>query len=231
MAVSSLQQCTDIFNPTVLWLIRCIDELHLSRVSAIVQMRPKLGHLDALADQEKTTSRAQRDDDYVEPESEARAVNMTVKSSDGEELDMSEIAKTLRAMQEEPWQRMSWVDEEVIRSCLLGNTANDYQDARAYQVFNSTMFHPNVATAPQLISTMTNDEYLDAISAPRIDPTRLGMKVRMTKLSDESETSTDAESEDEEEDETEEEDDDEDDAAHSGDDDTDDVGTVHETEA
>ena len=38
---------------------------------------------------------------------------MTVKSSDGEELDMSATAKTLRAMQEEPWQRLSWVDEEV----------------------------------------------------------------------------------------------------------------------
>ena len=194
-------------------------------------MRPKLGHLDALADREKSSSRAQHDADYVQPESEARAVNMTVKSSDGEELDMSETAKTLRAMQEEPWHRMSWVDEEVSWFCSFGNTANEYQDARAYQVFNSTMFHPNVGTAPQLISTMTNEEYLDAISAPRIDPTRLGKKVMMTKPSDESETSTDAESEDEEEDETEEEGDDEDDAAHSGDDNTGDVGTVGEAEA
>lgn len=93
------------------------------------------------------------------------------------------------------------------------------------------MFHPDVGTAPQLISTMTNEEYLDAISAPRVDPTRLGKKVMMTKPSDESETSTDAESEDEEEDETEEEGNDEDDAAHSGDDDTGDVGTLDETEA
>ena len=76
-------------------------------------MRPKLSHLDALADQEKSSTRAQRDADHVQPESEARAVNMTVKSSDGEELDMSATAKTLRAMQEEPWQRLSWVDEEV----------------------------------------------------------------------------------------------------------------------
>ncbi|SLM39461.1 DNA-directed RNA polymerase III subunit Rpc5 [Lasallia pustulata] len=199
------------------------DELHLSRVSAIVQMRPKLGHVDALADQKKTSSRAQQDPDYVYPESEARAVNMTVKSSDGEELDMSETAKLLRAMQEEPWRRMSWVDEE---------------DARAYQVYNSTMFHPDAENAPQLISTMTNEEWLDAISAPRVDPTRLGKKVMMTMGSDECDTSTDAEPEDEEEDETEEEADDEDDAvhsgddaAHSGDDHTDDVGTVGQTGA
>ena len=196
-------------------------------------MRPKLGHVDALADQKKTSSRAQQDPDYVYPESEARAVNMTVKSSDGEELDMSETAKLLRAMQEEPWRRMSWIDEDVSRSCSFGNTADYFQDARAYQVYNNTMFHPDVANAPQLISTMTNEEWLDAISAARVDPTRLGKKVKMTMGSDECDTSTDAESEDEEEDETEEEADDEDDAAHSGDDaahsgddDTADVGTA-----
>lgn len=78
---------------------------------------------------------------------------------------------------------------------------------------------------------MTNEEYVDAISAPRVDPTRLGKKVMMTKPSGESETSTDAEPEDEEEDETEEEEGEvqaEDEGSHSGDNDTGDVGTAGE---
>lgn len=40
-------------------------------------------------------------------------MNMAVKSTEDEELDMSDMARTLREMQEEKWQRLEWVDEEV----------------------------------------------------------------------------------------------------------------------
>ena len=50
-------------------------------------------------------------------EPQARAVNLTVKSTDVEDLDLygdiSENAKLLKAMREEPWQRLAWVDSEV----------------------------------------------------------------------------------------------------------------------
>ena len=39
---------------------------------------------------------------------------MAVKSVDEEEqLDMSEVGKTLRAMQEESWKKLDWMDEDV----------------------------------------------------------------------------------------------------------------------
>ena len=76
-------------------------------------LQPNFLHLDAVADTEKASSRAQREADNPAPESEARAVNMAAKSTDTEELDMSDIAKELREMQEEPWQRLEWIDEDV----------------------------------------------------------------------------------------------------------------------
>ena len=90
------------------------DELHLSKVDAIVQLRPQFHHLDAIVDGERHSSRIQREAENPAPESEARAVNMTVKSSEDDELDMSVMAKSLKAIQAEPWQRLQYVDEEVL---------------------------------------------------------------------------------------------------------------------
>lgn len=85
----------------------------------MVQLRPQFTHLDALGDQEKSTifTRTRGGAGTSAEDTEARAVNMTVKSSEGEEHDMygdtGETAKLLKAMREEPWQRLSWVDSEV----------------------------------------------------------------------------------------------------------------------
>ena len=83
----------------------------------MVQLRPQLGHLDALADLEKSTPRAPRDAEAPAEETEARAVNMTVKSADTEELDTSHIKKLLKAMRDEPWQHLEWIDQEVKFFC------------------------------------------------------------------------------------------------------------------
>jgi hypothetical protein len=44
------------------------------------------------------------------------------------------------------------------------------------------MFNKNTENEPKLISAMSNLEYLDAISAPRHDPTRPGKKAMMTRV-------------------------------------------------
>ena len=84
-------------------------------MDAFCALQPQLHHLDALADNERASKRvAGRDTDINAPEPEAKAVTMAVKGTeDEEELDMGEVAKTLRAMQEEPWQQLEWVDEDV----------------------------------------------------------------------------------------------------------------------
>jgi hypothetical protein len=85
----------------------------------MVQLRPLFSHLDALADQDKSTLANKVRGGAGNPplETEAKAVNMRAKSTEGEDADiygdMSKTAKLLKAMREEPWQRLSWVDSEV----------------------------------------------------------------------------------------------------------------------
>ena len=99
-----------------------IDELHLTRVDSFASLRPQFHHVDAQTDNERSNSRAQRESEHPPVESEARAVNMAVKSIDDEEqLDMSHVGKVLRGIQEEAWTKFDWVDEEV-RSTLLYST-------------------------------------------------------------------------------------------------------------
>lgn len=98
------------------------DEFHLSKLDGMVQLRPQFHHIDAMAEQEKSSSRAQRDSENPPPESEARAVNMTVKASESEELDMSQTAKILRARQEEMWTRLEYKDENVCTGLLVSSS-------------------------------------------------------------------------------------------------------------
>ena len=100
----------------------CEDVCTWTRLDVSVQLRPQFGHLDALHEQEKATARSERtvegnDADGGE-EKEAKAVNMAVKQTDdNDESDlyggMSETAKLLKSMRDEPWQRLTWVDQEV----------------------------------------------------------------------------------------------------------------------
>ena len=144
----------------------------------MVQLRPQFNHLDALSDLDKPASNPRskgRTENSID-EPQARAVNMTVKSTDGEETDlygdMGETAKLLKAMREEPWQRLAWIDSEV-RLMFAGCTKcrpNFLQDEHSYKVFNDEMFMRNPESAPPLVSAITDAQWLDAISCPRIDP-------------------------------------------------------------
>lgn len=85
--------------------------MHLTWVNAICSLSPQYTHLDAATDNEKS-SRI-RESDSGAPETEARAVNVSMRSADTENVSPDHIGQTLRALQEEPWQRMQWMDEEV----------------------------------------------------------------------------------------------------------------------
>ena len=64
-------------------------------------------------------ARVERPDmrENVDPEPEAKAVNMAVKATEVGEEDMyggmKPTAKLLRDMRDEPWQRLAWVDQDV----------------------------------------------------------------------------------------------------------------------
>lgn len=98
-----------------------------TKMDAIVQLRPQFSHLDSVNEVKKTMFRSERPAaerapdirDNVEQEPEARAVNMAVKSTEGSEEDMyggmRVTARFLRDMRDEPWQRLTWIDQDVSR--------------------------------------------------------------------------------------------------------------------
>lgn len=95
------------------------ETISLNRLDAMVQLRPLFTHLDALAEQDKSTLTSKLRGGAENPvlESEAKAVNMRAKSTDVDDTDavgsMSGMAQILKAMREEAWQRLSWIDSEV----------------------------------------------------------------------------------------------------------------------
>ena len=89
-----------------------------TKLDAVVQLRPHFGHLDALNDQIKSSSRSDRPSDPNAKEDLAQDVNMVIKeTADSENVDMyggmNATARLLRSMRDEPWQRLQWVDKDV----------------------------------------------------------------------------------------------------------------------
>ncbi|KAL2044412.1 hypothetical protein N7G274_003117 [Stereocaulon virgatum] len=147
------------------------DICTFTRIDAMVQLRPQFDHVDALRDREKSNHRAERaveDAAVDEPEEiEARAVNMAVKSAENlEEMDlyggMSATNKLLKDIRDEPWQRLQWIDQD---------------EPESFQVYDDNFVYQDPDNAVQLVSEMTNEQYLDAISCPRIDPIKQGAKI------------------------------------------------------
>lgn len=108
-------------------------------------------------------------------ENEAVHVNMTIKKSEGDTSDSvgdtSEVAKLLKAMREEPWQRLSWVKFDVSAYPYLSLLVADHENQQdAYHKFNDVLTPPERLRRSRLTCNLTNEQWLDAISCPRIDP-------------------------------------------------------------
>ena len=91
------------------------DQLHLAPLSAVVQLRPQLHHLDAYDEVTVKSKSAKSKQD--EGETEARAIDMKVKSAEGDTGGQSNN-ELLKKMQDEKWEKYQWIDENV-RIALL----------------------------------------------------------------------------------------------------------------
>lgn len=103
--------------------LRFLDELHLAPLSAVVQLRPQLHHLDAFDEvsiRNKAMAKGKRDpDEEGAPravQTEARAIDMKVKSAEAETGNIASNNGLLRRMQEEKWEKYAWIDENVWKS-------------------------------------------------------------------------------------------------------------------
>lgn len=153
------------------------NQLHLSQLDHMVQLRTQLPHLDAGDENVRSSAaRAKANHPNTAPAAdrpEPRAVDMKVKSAADPSDFSSDLhasgtrtADLLRRMQEEKWEPYEWVDEV---------------EAASWDNFDGHMFL-NDADPPVLKSRMTNNEFLDAISAPRLDPMRPGGKGLMGRV-------------------------------------------------
>ena len=121
-------------------------------------MRPQFHHIDAHAELEHQL-RA-RDPGAAPPRSlEARAVHLTVKSSaDGEEDTGENMTEKITAVQQEPWTRHRYIDED---------------SADAWVTFHENLFvgdevvekQTSVGQTQHLSSGFEDDDLLDTISA------------------------------------------------------------------
>lgn len=154
------------------------DQLHLTPVDNIVQMRPQFHHLDAQAEQERLGRPRDPNATAARP-SEARAIHMTVKSTaDGEEDTVDNIATRISTAQAEEWKRLRFVDEN---------------SAEAWEVFHEHLFigqgddkaaqEDSLSKVPRLRSGFGDARYMDAISAP-LDAAKLSRSNAERELED-----------------------------------------------
>jgi DNA-directed RNA polymerase-3 subunit RPC5 len=141
---------------------RCLVELHLTPVNQVVQLRPQFHHIDAQTELERRQSREPTAARGADP----RAIHMTVKPTvEGEEETTDTMAIRIRAVQEESWQKFKCVDEDSID---------------AWELFNDSLFVEGKDALPNLVSPVTNSEYLNTISAPRA-PAKLAKLEKLRK--------------------------------------------------
>lgn len=132
------------------------DQLHLTPVDHITQLRPQFHHIDAFAEQDRIGK--------APPQAripEARAVQMIIKNPvDGEEETTDSMAERIASTQAESWRRHKWIDENsheaweaYQKNLLVGEGKYDHEELKKQMVGLSSAWSP--------------DEYLDIISAPR----------------------------------------------------------------
>lgn len=138
--------------------------MHLSPVSGIVQLRPQLHHLDAVDElslRAKAASRGSRgggggDDDATG--GEARAIDMKVvrPGEKAENTGGQSNNELLKKMQNEKWVRHEWVDEN---------------EEASWDKYEEYMFNKTAPLKqPALEAAIPPEDYIDAMSAPRVDP-------------------------------------------------------------
>ncbi|KAJ5042220.1 uncharacterized protein L3040_004774 [Drepanopeziza brunnea f. sp. 'multigermtubi'] len=150
------------------------DQLHLTPVDNVVQMRPQFHHIDAQSEQE----RAIRGRDAAlgaRTAPEARVVHMTVKSTiDGEEATTESMDKRIQDAQSEAWKSHRFVDEDA-EETWIGYNANLFVGAGGTEIDEELL-----DKVPRLSSTLNNAEYMNAISAPN-DAAKLSRNQKLKK--------------------------------------------------
>ncbi|KAG9235835.1 DNA-directed RNA polymerase III subunit Rpc5 [Amylocarpus encephaloides] len=153
-------------NPKYMVGIFRKNQLHLTPVDHMVQMRPQFHHIDALAEHKKLFAAR----DSAAGASVTRAIHMTVKSSiDGEEDSTDTMAQRIAATQAEDWEHHHYIDE---------NTDESWTQFEHFYIGDNG--DEALERLPRLATALLDNEYLDAVSAPG-DEARLSRSTKTKK--------------------------------------------------
>ncbi|KAF2188283.1 hypothetical protein K469DRAFT_627806 [Zopfia rhizophila CBS 207.26] len=139
------------------------NQLHLTRLTGIVQMRTQFNHLDATAYLETLARRREKESQEGVKPSEPRALIPTVKKGAGN-TSVEKSQAFLQHAHEEKWTKLQYLDENM---------------DEAYGMYHERLFVQDPGSSPKLHSSMNNDRYLEAISAPSSD--KSGKRKPLTK--------------------------------------------------
>jgi DNA-directed RNA polymerase III subunit RPC5 len=121
-------------------------------------MRPQFHHIDAHAQIVKAAqAHKERKAAGEGPRTaEARVVGQSARATgaDGEEINISGTSKFLTDAAEEPWTRLQYFDEDQEES---------------YGIYAQKLFIEKTEGVPHLQAEMNNEQFLDAISAPKVE--------------------------------------------------------------
>lgn len=141
-------------------LILMIEELHLTQVTGVCQMRPQFHHIDARSQIVKAAQlhKERKAAGETPRQAEARVVGQSARATgpDGEEMNISGTSKFLTDAAEEPWTTLTFHDEDQEES---------------YGIYAEKLFiaKDKLETLPKLEAGMGNEVFLDAISSPRVE--------------------------------------------------------------
>jgi DNA-directed RNA polymerase-3 subunit RPC5 len=136
-------------------------------LNGVVQLRTQFHHIDASAQLEAVSRRREKESQEGAKPAEPKAFLPTVKKSGGDTA--AELTQAfMKSANQEAWHKLNYFDEDV-RCNLLDQVAqaNSFvQAAEAYTAYNERLFLPDVSDAPKLHSNLSNNQFLDIISAP-----------------------------------------------------------------
>lgn len=136
------------------------DELHLTKVSAFCTLSAGLQHLDMLDINDKV---ARRSEHVSETPAKAAPVQMQYRNTDDRVTDEGAWKTLLNEVNKEEWQTLEWVDEGVNES---------------FDIFSDTLFTDEASKSKRILAAMSERQYLDTISAPRVDPIEQGRRIK-----------------------------------------------------
>ena len=128
------------------------NQLHLTKVDGTAQMRPQFHHLDA--EEQRARLANARGEPADGRQADARGLLQRHKNETEAEKGKLEdrTKRMLHAAESEEWVNLAYVDEEA---------------HEAYEMFHHRMFVKDIDGVPRLKSAWEDEEYMDAISAPR----------------------------------------------------------------